>query len=296
MENNFFSTENAKDFFLSFLSKEEGEKCKSKEEVPSNGQNGLPMSLYYVELVNQIKASLAAMNAFAFLSRDNFKDQELGEHFYNIVNKDIEKTISLLDCFNDYLNLSTPIVKKDTVTTLVEDMIKKHESQFEEKNIKIIKKQFEKDLPETSIPDEQLRYILDSVIQYTLLSIPSNGNIGFLTRLFDIEALKGKERSQLQKDGKYLEILVVSTGFEKASEEVGVVPEMSNNFQQGEAIELILKLAKEIIKKNRGMMRYKVYEDKPMTFISLILPIERRNVIRYPSPEDRFRKTVGIEK
>jgi hypothetical protein len=296
MENNFFSTENDNDFFFSFLNKAEREESKSKEEIPSNGQNGLPLSLYYVELVNQIKASLAAMNAFAFLSRDNFKDQELGEHFYKIVNKDIERTISLLDCFHDYLNLSTPIVKKDTVTTLVEEMIKKHENQFEEKNIKIIKKQFERDLPETSVPDEQLRYILDSVIQYTFLSIPSNGTLGFLTRLFDIETLKGKERGQLQKDGKYLEILVVSTGYEKLGEDVGVVPKNSNNFQQEEAIELILKLAKEIIKKNRGMMRYKVYEDKPMTFISLILPIERRNIIHYPGPGDRFKKTVGIEK
>jgi hypothetical protein len=296
MDNAFFSTESDKDFFFSFLSKDEREESKSKEEIPSNGQNGPPMSLYYVELVNQIKASLAAMKAFAFLSRDNFRDQELGEHYYKIVNKDIEKTISLLDCFNDYLNLSTPIVKKDTVTSLVEEMIKKHESQFEEKNIKIIKKQFENDLPETSIPDEQLRYILDSVIQYTFLSIPSNGNIGFLTRLFDIEALKGKERGQLQKDGKYLEILVVSTGYEKAGEEFGIVPGISNNFQQEEAIELILKLAKEIIKKNRGMLRYKVYEDKPMTFISLILPIERRNIIHYPSPEDRLKKMAGVEK
>jgi len=296
MENNFFSADSDKDFFFSFLDRDQREESKSKEEIPSNGQKGLPMSLYYVELVNQIKASLSAMKAFAFLSRDQFKDQELGEHFYKIVNKDIEKTISLLDCFNDYLNLSTPIVKKDTVTTLVEEMIKKHESQFEEKNIKIIKKQFENELPETSVPDEQLRYILDSVIQYTLLSIPSNGNIGFLTRLFDIEALKGKERGQLQKDGKYLEILVVSTGYEKAGEEVGVVQEISNHFQQEEAIELILKLAKEIIKKNKGMMRYKVYEDKPMTFISLILPIERRNIIHYPSLEDRLKKTGGIEK
>ncbi len=296
MESKFSSTENDKDFFFSFLNKGEREDSKSNDKNTYNGKNGLPTSLYYLELLNQIKASLAAMKTFAFFSRDHFKDQELGEHFYKIINKDIEKTISLLDCFNDFLNFTTPLAKKDTVTTLVEEMIKKHESQFEEKNIKIIKKQFEKDLPETSVPDEQLRYILDSVIQYTLLSMPSDGNIGFLTRLFDIGVLKEKERGQLQKDGKYIEILVVSTGYEKAGEEVGIVPGISNYYQQEEAVELILKLAKEIIKKNRGMMRYKVYEDKPMTFISLILPIERRNIIHYPSPEDRLKKTIGIEK
>jgi hypothetical protein len=55
-------------------------------------------------------------------------------------------------------------------------------------------------------------------------------------------------------------------------------------------------LAKEIVKKNRGMMRQKVYEDKRMTFISMILPIERRNVVQYPSSEERLQKTMGIEK
>ncbi len=296
METKFSSTENGKDFLFSFLNKGERQDSKSNETITFNGQNELPTSLYYLELLNQIKASLAAMKAFAFLSRDHFKDQELGEHFYKIINQDIEKTISMLDCFNDYLNFSTPLVKKDTVTILIEEMMKKHKNQFEEKKIKIIKKQFEKDLPETSVPDEQLRYILDSVIQYTLLSMPANGSIGFLTRLFDIGVLKERERGHLPKDGKYIEILVVSTGYEKGDEEGRVVPGISNYYQEEEAIELILKLAKEIIKKNRGMMRYKVYEDKPMTFISLVLPIERRNIIHYPSPEDRLKKTIGIEK
>jgi hypothetical protein len=66
--------------------------------------------------------------------------------------------------------------------------------------------------------------------------------------------------------------------------------------QEEETIELILKLAKEIIEKNKGMMRYKFYNDKPMTFISIILPIERRNVVRYPSPEERLKKTIAGEK
>ncbi|PIV20335.1 MAG: hypothetical protein COS40_13115 [Deltaproteobacteria bacterium CG03_land_8_20_14_0_80_45_14] len=296
MDNSFFTTKDDKKFFSSILNKEDIEESISEEEAPSNGQNGLSLSLYYVELVNRIKASLSAMKTFAFLSRDNFKDQELGEEFYKIVNEDIGKTISLLDCFNDYINFSTPMIKKNTVNTFVEEVIKKHESQFEEKKIKIIKKQFEKDLPETIVPDEHLRYILNSVIQYILLSIPSNGSVGFLTRFFDVEAFKGKERNQLQKDGKYLEILVVSTGYEKWGDQVEVVPGTSAYYQQEEAIELILKLAKEIIKKNKGMMRFKIYDEKPMTFISLILPIERRNVVHYPSPEERLKRAMVVEK
>ncbi|HMK76974.1 MAG TPA: hypothetical protein VK568_12445 [Thermodesulfobacteriota bacterium] len=295
MESTFFITEDDKRFLSSFLTKEENEGSVFKHETSSDGRTRLSLPVYFVELFNRIKASLSAMQAFAFLSRENFKDRELGEHFYKIVNEDIAKTISLIDCFNDYINFSTPVVKRDTVNTLVEEVIKKHERQFEEKRIKVIKKQFEKDLPETILPDEQLRYILNSVIQYALLSVPPDGSIGFLTRLLNMETLKGQEWDQLQKDGRYLEVLVVSAGYEKPDEETGVVSEMPNAHQE-EAVELILRLAKEIIEKNKGMMRYKVYEDKPMTFISLILPVERRNVVRYLSPEERLKKTMASDK
>jgi len=295
MESTFLITEDDKNFLSSLLNKEGSEGSASKEENSPNGKVRLSLPIYFVELFNRIKASLSAMQAFAFLSRENFKDRELGEHFYKIVNEDIAKTISLINCFNDYINFSTPMVKRDTVNTLVEETIKKNEGQFEEKRIKIIKKQFEKDLPETILPDEQLRYILNSVIQYALLSTPPGGSIGFLTRFLDTETVKGKEWGQLQKDGRYLEVLVVSAGYEKSDEEAGVVPGMASPHQE-EAAELILKLAREIIEKNKGMMRYKVYEDKPMTFISLVLPVERRSVVHYLSPEERLKKTMVNEK
>jgi hypothetical protein len=296
MENNYSPADDYKDFLSSILNQEGNREATLGDRDPSNGRNGLSLSAYYVELFNRVKASLSALQAYAFLSLDNSKDKDLAENFYKIVNADIEKTISLLDCFNDYINFSAPMVKKNTVNTLIEEVITKHGSQFQEKKVNIIKKQFEKDLPETILPDEQLRYILNSVIEYVLLSMPLDGNVGFLTRIFDIEALTSEEKVQLQKDGKYLEVLVVSTGYEKSGKEVEFVPVIPAHPPQEGATELILKLAKEIIKMNKGMMRQKIYEDKKMAFISVILPIERRNVVRYPSLEERQNKTRGIEK
>ena len=296
MENNYSPADDYKEFLSSILNQEGNREATLGDRDHFNGRNGLSLSAYYVELFNRVKASLAAMQAYAFLSMDNSKDKELAQHIYKIVNADIEKTISLLDRFNDYINFSTPMVKKNTVNTLLVEVIKKHVSQFKEKEVNIIKKQFENDLPETILPDEQLRYILNSVIEYVLLSIPLYGSIGFLTRSFDIEALTTEEKGQLQKDGKYVEILIVSTSGEKSEEQVEIVPGIPALPQPEEATELILKLAKEIIKKNKGMMRQKVYDDKKMAFISVILPIERRNVVRYPSLEERQNKTRGTEK
>lgn len=296
MDSTFFISEEDRNFLSSLLKKEGAEGSPSKEEPSPNGKTRISLPVYFVELFNRIKASLSAMQAFAFLSRENFKDRELGEHFYKIVEEDIGKTVSLIDCFNDYINFTTPVVKRDTVNNFVQEVIKKHEREFEEKRIKVIKKQFEKDLPETILPDDQLRYILNSAIQYALLSTPPDGSVGFLTRLLDMGTLKGNEWSQLQKDGRYLEVLIVSVAYTQPDDASEVIPGMERPFQEEQAGELILKLAREVIEKNKGMMRHKVYEDKPMTFLSLVLPVERRSVVRYLSPEERLKKTMGGEK
>ncbi len=282
----------------SFLKNEEKKSSPVNEQVPPKGQNGPPLPAYYSELLSRIKASLSAMQAFAHLSKDNFKDPELGDQFCQIVNEDIEKTISLINCFDDYLSFSAPMMKRNTVNTLVEEVIEKHEHELEDRGIKIIKKQFDKDLPETILPDEQLRYLLNSVMECLLLSIHPGGSIGFLTRVFDLEGLSDEEKSPLWKDRKYMEILAVSASDRDAEpgKENEISPGISVHSEQEEATQLIVKLMKQIATKNHGIVRYKVYDDKPMTFLSLILPVERRNVVRYPSPEERLNKTKGVEK
>jgi hypothetical protein len=297
MGNDSFTTNGDKNFLSSFPENNGKEPSPSKEQVPSNGHNGSPLFFYYNELLLRIKASLSAMQAFAYLSKDNFKDQELGEQFCKIVNEDIEKTISLINCFDDFLSFNSPIIKSNTVNMIVEEVIKKHEREFQARDIKIIKKQFEKDLPEAILSDEHLTYLLNSIVECLLLSTPFHGSTGFLTRILDPETLTGEEKSRLQKDRKYLEILVVSatdTGVATGKES-----EVSSGIsappgQDGE-IQLILKLVKGIVTKNGGVIRHKVYDDKPMAFISLILPAERRKVVRYPSPEERLHPREGTE-
>jgi hypothetical protein len=49
-------------------------------------------------------------------------------------------------------------------------MISRYLVGFEKNRIKIVR-DFEKDLPETIVPDEQLRFILDSVLQFAITSM-----------------------------------------------------------------------------------------------------------------------------
>jgi len=290
---NIFKTQEEKDFFNSLFNKVETLPSPPKEKKPSDEQTSFNTSPHLSELVNRIKGTLGAMKAFAFLSRDKFIDAELGEYFHRIITGEIEKTISLLNIFQDYIAINTPLKKTNTVNVMIEQILRKYEGQLEEKEIRLVKKQFEENLPETIVPDEQLKYIFDSIIQYTIHSVPHRGNIGILTRLFDIQNLKEEEKALLQKDGKYLEILFIFTGHPKQIDQLGLVPGLPS-FPEDETIDLVLQLVKEVIRKNRGIMKLKVDEDKPLEFISLILPVERRKIVQYPSFGERLKKSSDV--
>jgi hypothetical protein len=53
--------------------------------------------------------------------------------------------------------------------------------------------------------------------------------------------------------------------------------------QKGEPLDLILRFVKEVVQRNRGIMRIEADEKKAKTFISLRFPVERRKVVYYQS-------------
>jgi hypothetical protein len=177
----------------------------------------------------------------------------------------------------NYIRLNTPIRKVETVHRLIEEELKKYQVKLEEKGIKLFKR-FEKDLPETIVPDEQLRYILSSVFQYALATIPPNLSMGLYTRSFALGKEIGEEVT-LKRDGRYIEISVVFMGYKKPAEQgVGGV-----TLQKGEPLDLILRFVKEVVQRNQGMMKIEGDEKKAKTLISLRFPVERRKVVYYQS-------------
>lgn len=74
--------------------------------------------------------------------------------------------------------------------------------------------------------------------------------------------------------------MIVFTGYRKPFEQFETVLGIPA-VQKEEAIELELRLIKEIIQKNQGMMKFEVNEKKPRTVISLKFPTERRKLIYY---------------
>jgi nitrogen-specific signal transduction histidine kinase len=272
-------TESENKSFVAFLKKADITSTESKPRNFSPEQNGNILSLFLMELVHRVKNPLVSIKTFTQLLREKFNDGEFREHFYRIVTEDIEKIDTVMNGLVRYIKINTPIQKKDTIHVILEDVLKKHEAQLEDKKIKIFKK-FEKDLPETIVHDEQLRYILSALLQYAIPFVSPNGSIGFLTRSFDGETEPTDSKISHQGDGRYIEILIVFTGYKKPFEQFETTLGLPA-VQKEEAVELELRLIKEIIQKNQGMMKFEVNEKKPRTVISLKFPIERRKLIYY---------------
>jgi hypothetical protein len=243
-----------------------------------------------LELIDRTRGSLAAMKTLAFYSRENFKDRDLGDYFYRVVSEDIEKTISLLDCFCEYINVNTPVKKSDTIHNLIEEVLRENQNELVNKKIKIIRKKFDPELPESTLTDEQLRFIFNSIFQYILFSISQNGRIGILTRSIDSQEWAGEQKTLLQKNLKYIEVMIVSTQLDPRGQPMEAISPLPNDDQE-KKMDLILQMVKKTLEKNRGAMDTQWEVQKGMTLISLILPIERRNVFQFLLPQDRLKKT-----
>jgi len=249
---------------------------KSKLDFLSTEQDTSFLSSFFTELVQRIKSSLSSIKDYTQISRGKFTDREFGEYYYRAVNEDIKKMNMVLNSLLDYIKVHTPIRKINTIHTIMEEVLKKHQARLDEKGIKVFKK-LEKDLPETVVPDEQLKYILNSLLQYAMALTPPNWNLGLSTRSFIPDKEVAQVEGLFNKDGRYIEISVVFPGRQRPSE-TGAGTAAT---QKEEAPDLILRFVKEIVLHNYGMMKVETDEKKMRTLISVRFPVERRKLVYY---------------
>ncbi len=278
MERNFVGIENDRKSFAATLNEGSMRSPNSKEKNLQNKQDPSFLSSFLVELIDNLKNTLGTVKNYTQISRGKFNDREFGEYYYRAVTEDIEKMDMVLNSLLNYIKVQKPIRKKNTVHSIIEEVLKKCQAKLDEKGIRLFKK-FEQDLPETIVPDEQLKYILSSVLQYAMASTPPHWNIGLSTRSFTLEKGASEIQDLFKKDGRYIEIAVVFPGYKKPNE-----PGLGTAIpQKEEASDLILRFVKGVVLRNRGIIKIGADEKKTKTFISLRFPVERRKVIYYQS-------------
>ena len=279
MENNFFGTENENNPLASFLNKAETDPPNAKEKDPPGEQDPPFLSCFLIELIDSIKNTLISIRNMSVLSADKFNDVEFRKYSQKSITEDIKKIDSVLNSLLNYIHINTPIIKSNTLSLILEEVLEANEKQIQGKKINIFRK-CEKDLPETFIHDEQVRFILNSVLQYAILSTPPNGTIGFMIKSFDFHNGAPDKKVLPERNGGYIEAAIGFIGGKEQAEQSKDIPAKSVD-QKEETTKLILQLVKEILQKNRGSMTYEVDPKKPRTLITLRFPIERRKVVYY---------------
>ena len=279
MENDFFKTENDSNSAASFPNKAESDPPKSKEKDPPTEQDPPFLSSFLVELIDSIKNTLISIKNVSQLSPDKFNDVEFRKYSQRSITEDIKKIDSVLNSLLNYIHINTPITKSNTISLILEEVLEANVKQIQSKNIKIFKK-CEKDLPETFIHDEQMRFILNSVLQYAILFTPLEGTIGFLIKSFDFLNETPRKKISPERNGGYIEAAIGFIGGKEPTEPLKDIPG-SSTIQKEETTKLILQLVKEILQKKHGSITYEVDPKKPKTLITLRFPIERRKVVYY---------------
>ena len=245
----------------------------SREIIIPNERIAFLLFPFFIELIDQFKETLKNLRNQTRFFQEKVRDKEFGADLNRTIMEDIKKIELLQDGLLNYIKINNPIIKTNTVNTLLEEELEKYQVELEEKKIKLFKT-LEKNLPETAVPDDPLRYILGCVLQYVMALMPSNGSFGLFTKSLTLQRETGGEEALVKKEGKYVEILIVFTGYKKPT--VGIPAHQKEGI-----LNLTLRLVDEIVQRNRGMMKFEEDEKKEKTTISLRFPVERRKVVYY---------------
>jgi hypothetical protein len=226
------------------------------------------------------KSRLESIQKLTQLFRDRLSDKELGKFLHRKITEDIRKSDLLLNGLLNYFRVTARLKRTATVNILIEEALRKYRAQLKEKEVKLYKK-LEKDLPETVIPDMPLRFILNSILQYTVAHMFSHETLGLLTRSFVLQEPPPKQ-AFFGKAGRYVEITVFCMGRKKPAKPFGREGQ-STAIQRDDRLDLILRMVEETVRRNRGVMKFRVDEKEANLSVSLEFPVERRRAFYNPN-------------
>ena len=244
-------------------------------------EDAASLGFFFLELVSRVKKTLDSIRAYNGLSKGRFKDEQFGEYFNRKINEEVDRLSGVLEGLLDYMKVNTPIPKAHTIHNILQEILQSEKKKLGEKKWKVFKK-LERDLPETTLHSEQVRYILHSILQYAFPIIPPGGILGFLTRTVAVPKEKVEEQGLPRGAEQWIEILILFSGLKRPEEPVEIALGLPG-IPKDDVGDLILRLVKEIVQKNCGQMKIERQEKRSRTLIVLKLPAERRRVYFYQS-------------
>jgi hypothetical protein len=273
----FIGSEKKDHPFDSFQKKEEAKPKESIKEGLPNEPGPSFMNSFLVEMAHSIKKALASVYHATVLTMDKYDDAEIRKRSRSQVKEEIKKIDSVLNDLLNFINVNTPIIKTSTLYVILEEILEASDKQLRQKNINIYKK-CGNNLPDTFIDPEQVRFVLHSALQYAILLTPPGEVIGFLTKSSDPNNGAGAEKPSPENNRRYVELMIGFDEDGKPGNKSENLSETPGDQNKGMA-DLILRLAKDILERNHGMM---IETRKgPETILTLRFPVERRKVVCY---------------
>jgi signal transduction histidine kinase len=257
----------------------DGPSAHELEESDLSDEKSIPLSpLFLLEALRDIKKAVGSIYKIGLLSMEKSDTIEDREHSWMAMTQGFDQIVSIVNMLSSYINVTSPIAKKNTIHCILEEILESNEKKLHARQIEL-NKTLNEELPETLFQDEQLRFILNLVLQYAILSTPSGGRIEIVTQLVDNE--KEQDLSSIDSlRNKYSEILISSSHPNHSSNESPGAPEVPKIERDGTS-HFILRLVREMIRRNQGMIDFQRDQMKSRTRISLKFPIERRRVFYY---------------
>jgi signal transduction histidine kinase len=249
---------------------------KLGESDPSDEKTISLSPVFLVETLRDIKKTLGSIYKIGLLSKEESANNE--EHSRMAMTKAYDHIVSTVDMLSSYINATSPIVKRDTIRCILEEILELNEKKLHGRQIEL-RKTLGEELPETIIQDEQVRFILNLVLQYVILSTPSGGSIEIVTQFIDNQKEQGLSRNDRLKS-KYSEILVSSSYHKYSLNESPGAPEVQAVERDGTS-HFILRLLREMVRRNQGTIDFQMDQTKSRTRISLRFAVERRRVAYY---------------
>jgi len=248
-------------------------------EADFSEQKSIPLSpQFLLETLRDIKKALGSIHKIGLVSMEKSDSREEREHSWKAMTQGFDHIVSIVNMLSSYVNVTSPIAKRDTLHCILEEILESNEGKLHARQIEL-KKILAEELPETIFQDEQVRFILNLVLQYAILATPFGGRIDIVTQFVNDQ----NEQDSPSLDAlinKYSEILIFSSRSNTSLDESPGAAEVSKIERDGTS-HFILRLVREMIRRNQEMIDFQIDQIKSRTRISLRFAVERRRLAYY---------------
>jgi hypothetical protein len=248
------------------------------EADPSDEKTISLSPVFLVEMLRDIKKTVGSIYKFGLLSTEKSDNNEDREHSRMAMTKAYDHIVSTVDMLSSYIHATSPIPKKNTIHCILEEILESNEKKLHVRQIEL-KKTLCEELPETIFQDEQVRFILNLVLQYVILSTPCGGTIETVTQFIGHQ----KEQDLSTVDplkSRYSEIVISSSCPKSSLNESLGAPEVPKIERDGTS-QFILRLVREMVRRNHDTIDFQMDQTKSRTRISLRFAVERRRMAYY---------------